>query len=170
MSISEQVKKLRIYANVSLYAREDEAKELMRQAANTMESLSVKQAEDMRKKLKSITGLDSDCHMVDEFMRAVDDLFVKYRDEFVRSAEGYGGGWIVASERMPKEHRYIDPETGCYGRSDDVLCSAYDEYEMRDETWIDYTIDGEWQAHEWDEGEKLAWMPLPTPYRESNEF
>lgn len=57
--------------------------------------------------------------------------------------EAGGGGWIVASERMPEEHKCIDPETGYYGRSDDVLCSAYDEYEMRDEIWIDHTIDGE---------------------------
>lgn len=80
-----------------------------------------------------------------------------------------GGGWIIASERMPEEYRCIDPETGYYGMSADVLCSAYDEYEMRDEIWIDHTIDGEWQTHEWYEGEKLAWMPLPSPYRESNE-
>lgn len=131
--ISEQVKELREYANVSLYARENEARELLRQAADTIESLSAKLA-DME-----------------------------------RPAEDCGGGWIITSERMPKEHRCIDPETGYYGRSDDVLCSAYDEYEMRDEMWIDHTIDGEWQTHEWYEGEKLAWMPLPVPYRESNE-
>lgn len=85
-----------------------------------------------------------------------------------RSAEDCGG-WVIASERMPEEERCIDPETGYYGRSDDVLCSAYNEYEMRDEIWIDYTIDGEWQTHEWYEGEKLAWMPLPASYREINE-
>lgn len=73
-------------------------------------------------------------------------------------------GWIPASERMPEEERCIDPETGYYGRSDDVLCSAYNEYEMQYETWIDHTIDGEWQSHEYDEEEKLAWMPLPAPY------
>lgn len=83
-----------------------------------------------------------------------------------RSAEDCGVWWITASERMPEEERCIDPETGYYGRSDDVLCSAYNEYEMRDEIWIDYTIDGEWQTHEWYEGEKLAWMPLPTSYRD----
>lgn len=82
-----------------------------------------------------------------------------------RSDRYYGGGWIVASERMPKEERCIDPETGYYGRSDYVLCSAYDDYEMKDEIWVDYTIDGEWQTHEWYEGEKLAWQSLPEPYR-----
>lgn len=77
--------------------------------------------------------------------------------------------WIPVSECMPKEDRCIDPETGYYGRSDDVLCSAYNDYEMKYETWIDYTIDGEWQTHEYDEEEKLAWMPLPAPYSEQQE-
>lgn len=42
MSIIEQVKELRAYSNVSLYTRENKAKELLRQAADTIESLSVK--------------------------------------------------------------------------------------------------------------------------------
>lgn len=40
--ISEQVKELREYTNVSLYARECETKELLKQAADTIESLSAK--------------------------------------------------------------------------------------------------------------------------------
>lgn len=48
MNIIEQVKELRAYSNFSLYAREDKAKELLRQAADTIESLSSKlQAENM---------------------------------------------------------------------------------------------------------------------------
>lgn len=38
--IEEQVKGLRAYSNISLYAREDKAKQLLREAANTIESLS----------------------------------------------------------------------------------------------------------------------------------
>lgn len=108
---------------------------------------------------------------VERFREAADTieaLSAKLAD-MERSEEDCGGGWIIASECMPEEHKCIDPETGYYGQSDNVLCSAYNEYEMRDEIWIDYTIDGEWQTHEWYEGEKLAWMPLPSPYRESNE-
>lgn len=74
------------------------------------------------------------------------------------------GGWIPAEKELPKENTCIDEETGYYGRSDDVLCSAYDEYTGEHETWIDYTIDGEWQTHDWYEGEQLAWQPLPEPY------
>ena len=73
-------------------------------------------------------------------------------------------GWIPAEKELPEEHTCIDEETGYYGRSDDVLCSAYDDYTGEYETWIDYTIDGQWQTHEWYEGEPLAWQPLPRPY------
>lgn len=73
-------------------------------------------------------------------------------------------GWIPVSEELPEEHRCSD-EDDCYRMSENVLCSAYNEDINEYETWIDYTIDGEWQAHEYYEGEKLAWQPLPTPYR-----
>lgn len=73
--------------------------------------------------------------------------------------------WIPVDKRLPEEHTCIDEETGYYGRSDDVLCSAYNEYTGEYEIWIDYTIDGEWQTHEWYEGEQLAWQPLPKPYK-----
>ena len=73
-------------------------------------------------------------------------------------------GWIPAEKELPEEHTCIDEETGYYGRSDDVLCSAYDDYTGEYETWIDYTIDGQCQTHEWYEGEPLAWQPLPRPY------
>lgn len=120
--------------------------------------------------LRTLSGLQNKKHHERIINRAADTieaLSAKLTD-MERSAEDCGG-WIIASECMPEEHKCIDPETGYYGQSDDVLCSAYNEYEMRDEIWIDCTIDGEWQTHEWYEGEKLAWMPLPSPYRESNE-
>ena len=74
-------------------------------------------------------------------------------------------GWIPVEKELPEEHTCIDKETGYYGRSDDVLCSAYDDYTGEYEMWIDYTVDGRWQTHEWYEGEPLAWQPLPEPYR-----
>lgn len=116
---------------------------------------------------------DGNCHIgyssyeLDYVFRWLEECFELVEENRVSISEqlNYGGGWIVASERMPEEERCIDPETGYYGRSDYVLCSAHNDYEMKDEIWIDYTIDGEWQTHEWYEGEKLAWQPLPEPYR-----
>lgn len=42
--ISEQVKELREYSNISLYARESRARELLKEAADTIEALSAKLA------------------------------------------------------------------------------------------------------------------------------
>lgn len=87
---------------------------------------------------------------------------IEYLRDFIR--KHMNDGWIPAEKELPEEHTCIDEETGYYGRSDDVLCSAYDDYTGEYETWIDYTIDGQWQTHEWYEGEPLAWQPLPRPY------
>lgn len=76
----------------------------------------------------------------------------------------YRRRWIPVSEGLPEEHRCLD-EDDCYRMSENVLCSAYNEDINEYETWIDYTIDGEWQAHEYYEGEKLAWQPLPEPWK-----
>lgn len=87
-------------------------------------------------------------------LRMAEDIIRKHMND----------GWIPAEKELPEEHTCIDEETGYYGRSDDVLCSAYDDYTGEYETWIDYTMDGQWQTHEWYEGEPLAWQPLPRPY------
>lgn len=89
-------------------------------------------------------------------------MYVKTVKDIIR--KHMNDGWIPAEKELPEEHTCIDEETGYYGRSDDVLCSAYDDYTGEYETWIDYTIDGQWQTHEWYEGEPLAWQPLPRPY------
>lgn len=70
----------------------------------------------------------------------------------------YGGGWIAASEKMPEEKK-------------SVLCTAYDNIflDRRFECWIDYAIDGKWKVHECLLGEKIAWIPLPEPYKPDGE-
>lgn len=76
--------------------------------------------------------------------------------------------WISVEERLPKEYKcYIDVETGYCNESDNVLCCCKNEYNEF-EYWIDYTIDGEWQTHEYFDGEKFYWQPLPAlpdPYK-----
>lgn len=57
MSISEQVKELREYSNISLYARESRARELLKEAADTIEALSAKlQAENMERSVEDCGG------------------------------------------------------------------------------------------------------------------
>ena len=77
-------------------------------------------------------------------------------------------GWIPVTERLPETYRKVDGDS-VYSVSNDVLCSAYNEDTAEYETWVDYTCDGEWQTHEYYEGEKLAWQPLPEPYKEVSE-
>lgn len=82
------------------------------------------------------------------------------------------GVWIPVEERLPKEYKcYIDEETGYYSESDNVLCCCKNEYNEF-EYWIDYTIDGEWQTHEYFDGEKFYWQQLPAlpePYKGETE-
>lgn len=82
------------------------------------------------------------------------------------------GEWIPVEERLPKEYKcYIDEETGYYSESDNVLCCCKNEYNEF-EYWIDYTIDGEWQTHEYFDGEKFYWQQLPAlpePYKGETE-
>lgn len=74
--------------------------------------------------------------------------------------------WIPVEERLPEEYKAIDEETGYYRRSEEVLCFCEDYYNGTG-YWIDYTIDGEWQTHEYIDGEKMYWMPLPkSPKKE----
>lgn len=55
MSISEQVKELREYSNISLYTRESRARELLKEAADTIEALSAKLT-DMERSAEDCDG------------------------------------------------------------------------------------------------------------------
>ena len=57
MSINEQVKELRAYSNVSLYAREEKVRELLKKSADTIETLSAKlQEENMERSTAHYNG------------------------------------------------------------------------------------------------------------------
>ena len=115
--------------------------------------------DDIMREINSASRMMCTNEIPSKYYRAIGTRKV---DEIIR--KHMNAAWIPAKKELPKENTCIDKETGYYGRSDDVLCSAYDDYTGEYETWIDYTIDGRWQTHEWYEGEPLAWMPLPEPY------
>lgn len=75
--------------------------------------------------------------------------------------------WIPCSERLPEEDHWL----GGSGRqfSDKVLVSVFNSAD-KDE-WVDasYTIDGEWALELSRYSKVIAWMPLPSPYREEAE-
>lgn len=73
--------------------------------------------------------------------------------------------WISCKNDMPIECQCIDEETGYYGMSERVLCCSCNKECYEYDMWLDYTIDGKWQAHEYDKNEELFWMPLPLPPR-----
>lgn len=126
--IEEQVKELRAYSNVSLYAREDKARELLNEAADTIESLSEKlQATNMESDLikrESVLKLIEDikCNpdlpknygTLLDIMREVRAIPAVYDSENIikanmeRTAEDCGG-WIPCKERLPEEK--INPIT-----------------------------------------------------------
>lgn len=70
--------------------------------------------------------------------------------------------WFSVNEAMPLEYIRFDDETGYYKRSKEVLCFCKDDYNGS-QYWIDYTIDGEWQNHDYCDGDKLFWKPISEP-------
>lgn len=98
--INEQVKELRYKADIfeKSGCAVDGIVKAFREAADTIETLSAKQAamniewseiskyDEMRKELKhSIIDLDAEHYKLSEFMRVIDDTFVKYRNEIVKA-------------------------------------------------------------------------------------
>lgn len=165
MSISEQVKELREYANVSLYARESKAKELMKQAADTIEAISAKletankelerwHTDKINDKIKNPFAWTSTlcCHNCDHKDEYIEELEAA---DMGQTAEVCGGGWIPCKERLPEEDK-------------DVLI-----YTPHDGVDIAYISDENWRYSRGDDfigtlekANVLAWQPLPEKYQE----
>ena len=92
MSISEQVKKLREYSNISLYTRESRARELLKEAADTIEALSAR--------LQVANG--------SEWISCEDSKNIPYNKQLVWITIEYKGGDIERIEGI-----FIDGEL-CY--------------------------------------------------------
>lgn len=87
--------------------------------------------------------------------------------------------WIPCSERLPKERdsmfarwKGTDKWTKAMfeKRSDTVIATI--EYSNGERTVAPaHTTDGKWRCDciIGDDGEVIAWMPLPEPYRQNNE-
>ena len=179
MSISEQVSRLRYVANgmeIGSYS-ENILIDMLNEAADTIESLSAKlQAADvewhgnglydeMRKELKhSIIDLDADHYKLSEFMRVIDEVFVKYRNGIERPAADCVVGWILCEDRLPED-------------GVDVLVwfeyFRYGEYNRLFQTkGISYTYNGQWSGFVngqsgWNQLSIIAWQPMPEDYHES---
>lgn len=141
MSISEQVKELRAYANVSLYAREGEARELLRQAADAIESLSAKLQAANMEQLADCGGWIY-CGDGENLPEEHDSMFAKFK-----GTEKWDDAMF---EKI----------------SDDVNVTV--EYENgKRKTMTLHTIDGKWNVGQrWVKFIVIAWQPLPKPYHE----
>lgn len=193
--LSEQVKELRSYANVSLYAREGKVRELLREAVDTIESLSAKLAEnmewsegyyEMRKELAEqhnkafeliskmpLEGNEVWHGYVSGIMQTLGYLI----DSMDKLDRHYSGGWIACEDgnHMPEEHEdfrdIFDPDTLAvvdtehYTASDLVQVTVYDI--DKDEYFVcdDCTVDGKWSNFGSDGFKVMAWQLLPEPYR-----
>ncbi len=115
-------------------------------------------------------GISVEKHMADADKNAEETLGFSYKNQLAMlknvirriRKQPKIGGWIPCSERMPKKEV-------------PVLCQWHKRNEL--DTEVYYSIlhvddDGKWVAdYGMPNGEVVAWMPLPEPYKEvtSNE-
>lgn len=76
-----------------------------------------------------------------------------------RSSQYYNGGWIPCSERLPKEYAYVI----CSTNAEEIFIATY-LGKMND--GVDCFDDEDGMM--W-EGDVIAWMPLPQPYKTESE-
>lgn len=113
MSISEQVKKLREYSNISLYARESRARELLKEAADTIEALSAKLAANMERSDRYYGGGWIACE--DRLPEEGKEVLVYLKQGRMTVAARIGKEWVrpdetrtaivVAWRELPKPYR-----------------------------------------------------------------
>lgn len=106
------------------------------------------------------------------------DVALEYREKYFELVERESD-WIPCSERMPKERdsmfarwKGTDKWTEAMfeKRSDTVIVTI--EYSNGKRTVAPaHTTDGKWRCDciIGDDGEVIAWMPFPEPYRQNNE-
>ena len=89
------------------------------------------------------------------------------------------GQWIPCSERMPKERDSMFArwkgtdkwEKAMFEKRSDTVIATI-EYSNGERTVAPaHTTDGKWRCDciIGDDGEVIAWMPFPEPYRQNNE-
>lgn len=90
--------------------------------------------DEMRKELKhSIIDLDADHYKLSEFIRVIDEVFVKYRSEIEQPTPHYGDGWIYCGDKAN-----FPRESGEYK----AIVSDYEifailNFDKEDNTWFD---------------------------------
>lgn len=166
--ISEQVKELRKIAFAYGYTSNRDMESLLRQAADTIESLSAKlQAANMERTAdakmidgnKLLKDLEKETFTADLYEHGWDGQTVDYLlclgdvkkviDGYEQSAEDCGG-WILCSERMPDNNRQVI----CCFRNGIVRVLVFLNHKFHS------------TAFSYEKSDIIAWQPLPEPYHE----
>lgn len=112
--------------------------------------------DEMRKELKhSIIDLDADHYRLDEFMRVIDEIFFKYRDEIEQTKIG---GWIPCSERLPTKEESIKNDNRFILDDGNRRYGGLFDYEKQCFAQFDF-----WKGLVEDKC-AIAWQPLPEAY------
>lgn len=150
--ISEQIKKLREYSNVSLYARESIARELLKEAADTIEALSAKLAANME---RSERCYGKEKELIEELAEEIENCYGRETELSERARDyllktDYGGGWIACEDRLPTKGGSFLVQSD----SGEIFSCEFD------------SITDGYNSPFWCCNEKIvAWQPLPEPYR-----
>lgn len=124
-------------------------------------SLTSKQIDELRAYAKDRKG--ELAKLINDAADTIEMLSAKlHASQMERSGQYYHGGWIPCQERLPEDDtlmlvNYIDHRP-------DAMDIWIGWHEMEN-VWY---IDGEAHSREF-ENEVVAWMPLPSAYREEGE-
>lgn len=128
-------------------------------------SMILEQIKRLRQKAELFrkSGYSTD-GIVKEFEDAADtieELSAKlHNSQMERSSQYYNGGWIPCSERLPENGKRVLTTIKTNKRPAKVRSGTYDQKMFQNDNG-DY-----W---DYDEKEVLAWMPLPEPFKKSEE-
>lgn len=126
-------------------------------------SLTSKQIDELRAYAKDRKG--ELAKLINDAADTIEMLSAKlHASQMERSSQYYHGGWIPCQERMPEE------PFGCLVTVWDTNLITMDEFE----NILPYFVG--WDGEQWNDcdGEQcpfevIAWMPVPSVYREEGE-
>lgn len=158
--ISEQVRELREMAD---YWRSNglEPQNALRKAADTIEALSEKLAEENKKQPSRYCGEEK--QLIEAMAEEIENCYGRETELSERARDyldktDYNGGWIPCSERLPKNDNYI------LLSFENFSVPLVGRYESNEDGGVFYVGD-ETESCISQDIIVNAWRPLPEPYK-----